>query len=650
MFGKNKLQRSFFFLTALTLVSCGGGSGKSSGGGGGSTPPTAPAITTQPASQSVTAPATATFSVVASGTAPLSYQWQMNNSNIAGATSASYTTPATTSADDGETFDVVVSNSAGSATSNTATLSVSTTAMATPTDITTFHNDVARTGLNPTESMLTQSNVNMHTFGLLRNLSVDGKVDAEPLYLSGLMINGTAHNVVFVETENESVYAFDSDTGVTLWQDTVTNLLPSGETVSDARGCSQVSPTIGITATPVIDRHAGANGTMFLVGMSKDGQGNFHQRLHALDVTTGAELLNGPTEITATYPGTGLGNNNGTMAFAPGNYKERAALLLLNSQLYLTFASHCDIPPYQAWVMAYGESSLQQTAVLNLTPNGGDTGSGGQYGSGAIWQSGGGPAADPQGNIYIEVANGAFETTLDGNGFPNMQDFGNAFVKLSLAGSKLSVVDYFTMTGTITEDDQDRDLGSGAPMVLPDMSNGNGTNKQLAIAAGKDGAIYVADRTNMGKFNATTDNIYQELLHVVPGGVWGVPAYFNQTVYYCDQVSNLKAFAISNAKLSATPTSMTAITFAYPGALPSVSANGTSNGIVWAIENVVPAVLHAYKADDLTTELYNSDQAANGADHPGTGNKFITPAIADGKVFVATQNRVAVYGLLSTQR
>ncbi len=649
MFGKNKLQRSFFFIAALTLASCGGGSGKG-GGSVGSTPPTAPAITTQPANQSVTAPATATFSVVASGTAPLSYQWQMNNSNISGATSASYTTPATSSAEDGETFDVVVTNSAGSATSNTATLSVSTTAMATPTDITTFHNDVARTGLNPTESMLTQSNVNMHTFGLLRNLSVDGRVDAEPLYLSGLMVNGAAHNVVFVETENESVYAFDSDTGVILWQDTVANLLPPGETVSDARDCSQVMSVIGITATPVIDRHAGQHGTMFLVGMSKDSLGNYHQRLHALDVTTGAELLNGPTEIAATYPGTGLTNNNGVMTFAPGNYKERAALLLLNGQIYLTFASHCDIPPYQAWVMAYSESSLQQTTVLNLTPNGGDTGPGGQWGSGAIWQSGGGPAADPQGNIYIEVANGAFETTLDANGFPNQQDFGNAFVKLTPAGGKLTVADYFTMSGTLTEDDSDRDLGSGGPLVLPDMSNGSGTTKQLAIAAGKDGAIYVADRTNMGKFNSTTDNIYQELLHVIPGGIWGVPAFFNQTLYYCDSANSLKAFAFTNAKLSSAPTSSTSTNFEYPGALPSVSSNGTSNGIVWAIENTGVAVLRAYPANDLTTELYDSNQAAGSADHPGAGNKFITPAIADGKVFVATQMSVAVYGLLTTQR
>ena len=645
MRGRIRIQRAILLFTAATLASCGGGAG---GGSIGSNPPVAPSITAQPTDQSVTAPATATFSVTATGTAPLSYQWQMNGANIASATSSSYTTPATTSADDGETFDVVVSNAAGSATSNTATLSVSTTSTTSNTDVVTFHNDVARTGLNSTETLLTQNNVNVHMFGLLRNLSVDGKVDAEPLYLSGLMVNGAAHNVVFVATENDSLYAFDSDTGATIWQDTAQNLLPSGETTSDTRGCGQVSPQIGITATPVIDRHAGPHGTIFFVTMSKDSQSNYHQRLHAVDVTTGAELLNGPAEIQATYPGVGAGNSGGTMTFAPGNYKERAALLLLNGAIYTSFASHCDAPPYSAWMMGYGESTLKQTTVLNLTPNGPNS-AGGSFGAGAIWQSGGGPAADPQGSIYVEIANGDFETTLDGSGFPNQQDYGNAFVRLSVNNGKLAVADYFAMKNTLTESDNDQDLGSGGPLVLPDLSNGNST-VHLAIAAGKDGAIYVADRTNMGKFNSSTNNIYQELDHVLPEGVWGVPAYFNQAVYYCDQASTLKAFAIANAKLSTSPTSATAKSFAYPGVLPSVSANGTSNGIVWAIENLNPAVLHAYAASNLTNELYNSNQAANNQDHPGTGNKFITPMIADGKVFVATQTSVAVYGLLATQR
>ena len=512
----------------------------------------------------------------------------------------------------------------------------------------TFHNDVARTGLNSTETLLTQSNVNIHTFGLLRNLSVDGKVDAEPLYLSGLMVNGVAHNVVFVATENDSVYAFDSDTGATLWRDTAQNLLPAGETTSDTRNCGQVSPQIGITATPVIDRHAGPHGTIFFVAMSKDSQSNYHQRLHAVDVTTGAEMLNGPTEIQATYPGTGAGNSGGTMTFAPGDYKERAALLLLSGTLYLSFASHCDIPPYSAWVMGYSESALQQTTVLNLTPNGPNS-AGGSFGAGAIWQSGGGPAADPLGNIYVEIANGDFETTLDGNGFPNKQDYGNALVKMSVNNGKLGVADYFTMSNTVAESNSDTDLGSGAPMVLPDLNNGSGGTVHLAVAAGKDSNIYVVDRGNLGKFNSGTNNIFQELDGLLPNGVWGVPAYFNQTVYYCSQGSSLRAFAVNNGKLSNSPT-MTSTTFAYPGALPSVSANGTSDGIVWAIENVSPAVLHAYAANDLTNELYNSNQASGGADHPGTGNKFITPMIADGKVFVATQTGVAVYGLLATHR
>ncbi len=635
------------FLAAAALSSCGG---VGPGGSAGSTPPSAPTISTQPANQSVAAGLTATFSVTATGSMPLNYQWQENSSNITGATASSYTTPVTTSADDGEVFDVVVSNTAGSVTSSNATLTVTSNTPPPPpsgTDVTTFHNDVARTGLNPTETTLTTSNVNEHTFGLLRNLSVDGKVDAEPLYLSGLMINGTAHNTVFVATENDSMYAFDSDTGSIIWQDAASKLLPSGETTSDTRSCGQVSPQIGITATPVIDRKAGAHGTIFFVAMSKDGSGNYHQRLHALDVTTGAELLNGPMEIKATYPGVGAGSSNGTLTFAPGNYKERAALLLLNGTIYVSFASHCDIPPYSAWIMGYSESALQQTTVLNLTPNGPDS-AGGSFGAGSIWQSGGGPAADPQGNIYVEVANGDFETALDSNGFPNQQDFGNAFVKLSVSSGKLAVADYFTMTNTVSESDSDTDLGSGGPLVLPDMSNGNST-VQLAIAAGKDGAIYVANRNNMGKFNASSDNIYQELLHVLPEGVWGVPAYFNNTVYYCDQADALKAFPISNAKLSG-PSTSTPTNFEYPGALPSVSANGTSNGIVWAIENSNPAVLRAYPASNLSTELYDSNQAANSADHPGNGNKFITPMIADGKVFVATANSVAVYGLLATQR
>jgi hypothetical protein len=591
-----------------------------------------PSITTQPSNQTVTVGQLATFSVVAAGTAPLTYQWQKNNVNISGATTASYTTPATVSGDNGATFRVIVTNPVTNITSNPATLTVNPVVTSPGTDVTTYHNDIARTGQNTTETKLTQANVNSTTFGLLRNLAVDGLVDAEPLYLSQLSVGGTAHNVVFIETEHDSAYAFDSDTGAQLWK---VSLLGSGETSSDDRGCGQVTPEIGITSTPVIDRAAGAHGIMYVVAMSKNGS-TYFQRLHALDITTGAELEGGPIAVQATYPGNGDNSSGGQVVFDPKQYKERAALLLLNGVLYTSWASHCDFAPYTAWIIAYNPTTLAQTSVLNLTPNGNE---------GSIWQSGGGLAADPQGNIYALIANGTFDTTLDANGFPNMQDYGNGFVKVSTAGGTLKVADYFNMTNTVNESGGDVDLGSGGAMVLPDLAYGTASTLNLAVGAGKDGNLYVVNRNNMGKWNSTSNNVYQELAGAVPNGVWGVPAYFNSTVYYCDQGGTLKSFSISSGKLATTPV-QTGASFAYPGVLPSVSANGTSNGIVWAIENTGTAVLHAYAANDLTQELYNSNQASGGRDQFGSGNKFITPMIADGKVFAATTNSVAVFGLL----
>jgi Domain of unknown function (DUF4282) len=309
---------------------------------------------------------------------------------------------------------------------------------------------------------------------------------------------------------------------------------------------------------------------------------------------------------------------------------------LLSGIVYTSWASHCDFSPYTGWIMGYNQKTLAQTTVLNLTPNGSEA---------SIWQSGGGLAADSQGNIYALMANGTFETTLDANGFPNKQDYGNAFVKVSTAGGALKVADYFDMSNTVSESGHDTDLGSSGPMLLPDLNYGTPSALHLAVGAGKDGNIYIVDRTNLGKFSPTSNNMYQELAGAVANGVYGAPAYFNSTVYYCDAGGTLKSFSISNGKLSTTPV-QTGASFTYPGILPSVSANGTSNGIVWGIENTGTAVLHAFKADDLTQELYNSNQAASGRDHFGAGNKFVTPMIADGKVFAATANSVAVFGLL----
>jgi hypothetical protein len=591
-------------------------------------PNSPPSISVQPASRSVTVGQTAFFSVTATGSAPLSYQWKKGGTAISGATASSYTTPATLIGDNGSTFSVTVTNSVGSATSNNATLTV--TAAVAGTDLTTYKNDVTRRGANLTESTLTLANVNSVSFGLLRTLPVDSRVDAQPLYLSKLSIAGASHNVVFVATERDSVYAFDADNSGVLWS---RQLLGTGEMPSNDHGCGQVSPDIGITSTPVIDRNAGPHGTLYVVAMTMDAGSNYHQRLYALDVTTGAELV-APVEIAASFTAA-----NGTVStFDPKFYEERAALLLSNGVIYTTWTSHCDSPPYSGWIIAYSQTTLARTAALNVAANS-------QNGP-AIWMAGGGPAADSAGSIYLLTANGAFETTLNANGFPNQGDFGNSFLKISSAGAGLGVVDYFTMSNEIAESNADQDLGSGGELLLPDLVDAAGTTRHLVVGAGKDGNIYVVDRDTMGKFNANTNSIFQQLNNVLPGGIWSTPAYFNNTVYYGDVSGSLKAFAISQAKLSNSPLSQSTTQYTYPGTAPSVSANGTSNGIVWAHENTNPAVLHAYDASNLAHELYNSNQAAANRDQFGSGNKYITPAVVDGKVFVGAVNKVAVFGLL----
>jgi hypothetical protein len=522
-----------------------------------------------------------------------------------------------------------VTNAAGNATSNTVTLTVGQS-QAAGVSVLTYHNDVARTGQNLAESILTIGNVNSASFGKLGNLAVDAGVDAEPLYVSNLTVAGSTHNVVYVATENDSVYAFDADTFAELWH---VSLLGPNETASDNRGCGQVSPIIGITSTPVIDLTAGTHGEIFLVAMSRDSGGNYYQRLHALDLTSGGEIAGSPVSVQASYP-----TSSGSTTFDPKQYKERAALLQLNGVIYTTWASHCDHKPYTGWVIGYNEVPLQQTSVLDLTPNGTD---------GAIWMAGDGPAADSSGNIYFLDANGTFDDTLNSNGFPENGDFGNSFIKISTANASLSVADYFTMFNTDAESGVDKDLGSGGEILLPDLQDTLGNTWHLAVGAGKDGHIYVANRDQMGKFNTSSDSgIYQEIGSSGLGGaVYSTPAYFNNTLYNGAVGDRLRAFSLSNAKLNSPSSSQTSASFAYPGTTPSISANGSSNGIVWAVENNHGGVLHAYDATNLATELYNSNQAANGRD-TFADNKFITPMIANGKVFVGTSNSVTVFGLL----
>jgi PQQ-like domain len=508
--------------------------------------------------------------------------------------------------------------------------------------ILTYHNDNMRTGRNTSESTLTLKNVNSNTFGKLFVISTDGRVDAQPLYVPSVTIaeNGThnvgTHNVLFVATENDTVYGLDADSGTTLWQAT---MLASGEVPSDNRNCGQVSPEIGVTSTPVIDPAAGPHGTIYVVAMSKDSSSGYHQRLHALDITTGAEQFGGPVEIAAQYPGTGDNSQNGYVIFDPKQYKERASLLLLNHVVYTSWASHCDDRPYTGWIIGYKETTLAQQSVLNITPNGSE---------GAIWASGGGLAADSNGNIYFLDANGTFDTSLNANGFPVNGDYGNAIMKLSTKKNQLAVSDYFNMYNTVAESNVDEDLGSGGTLVVPNFKDSSGVLHELVVGAGKDMNIYLANRTNMGKFNPNNNSqIYQEITGALAGPIFSSPAFANNSIYYGAVGDSIKAFSFnSSGQLNPTPVSATSTQFADPGATPSISGSSDKDLILWATENTSPAVLHAYNARNLAVELYNSNQAPGGRDNFGNGNKFITPTIANGKVYVGTTNGVGVLGLL----
>ncbi len=600
-----------------------------------SAPPSSPSITSQPASQSVTAGSPASFTVTATG-GSLSYQWQRNGSDILGATGSTYTIPATVTTDDGSTFTVSVANSAGTISSIAATLSV---APATPDgiDILTFKYDTRRSGQNVNESTLTPANVNQATFGLLKNFATDGKVDAQPLYVAQLSIRGTPHNVLFIATEHGTVYAIDTDTYAVLWN---VSLVPAGQSTSDDLGCSQVTPEIGITATPFIDRHAGAHGTMYVVAMSKDSS-SYHHTLHALDITTGADTM-APREISATFTDA---HGNGT-SFAPAQYEERTAILVSEGTIYTAWTSHCDEPPYGGWIITYDQATLTRKGVLNAGPSSaGTTNTSATVGPG-IWMSGSGPAVDAGGNVYLLTGNGPFDTTLDSNGRPDNGNYSQSFLKLHSDGATLSIVDYFALWNGVAESQVDKDLGAGGGLILPQMNDSNNHPVNLIVGAGKDGNVYILDQSHLGGFNAATNNIYQEVDGAVASAVRASPAWFNGVLYYGPRDVGLKAFPFTHGKMATSASSTSVNTFGYPGTSPTVSANGTSNAIVWAHEtNGAGATLHAYDATNLANELYNSTQAANGRDAFGAANKFIVPVVSGGKVFVGTNVGVAIFGL-----
>jgi hypothetical protein len=503
-----------------------------------------------------------------------------------------------------------------------------------------YRNDNFRTGQNLAESVLTPSNVTASQFGLLFTDAIDGEAYAQPLYVPAVEIPGQGtHNVVYVATENDSVYAFDADAaGPPLWQtsfidpaDGITPV-PSADLGSS---CTDLTPMIGITATPVIDP---ATGTLYVVSKVKLGAGEYQQQLHALDIATGLEMPNSPVTIGASVPGTGEDSVNGVVTFDALLQHDRPALTLANGVVYLSFASHCDVTPYHGWILGYDETTLAQVVVYNTTPNGQQ---------GGIWEAGCGPGVDTNGDLITITGNGTFDTGA------SPVDYGDSFLRLTPGAGTLSVSSFFTPVDELMLDDDDLDMGSGGNLLLPDQP---GPNPHLMIGVGKLGSIYLVNRDSMGGFNASMDQVVQELINKI-GGMFSTPAYWAGTVpkaglrnmiYTIGVNDRPKMFVISNGLIKASPASIANFPFAYPGASPVISANGTTGGILWAINSSAwksdgPAILYAFDATNLNHELYGSNQFS--LDDPGPAVKFTVPTVANGSLYMGTQTQLAVFGL-----
>jgi hypothetical protein len=515
-------------------------------------------------------------------------------------------------------------------------------------NVTTYHNDIGRTGQNLSETALNLSNVNATQFGKLFSQPVDGQIYAQPLYMSNVTINGATHNVVYVATEHDSVYAFDADlnSGVDaspLWQisflSSAHGAAAGATTVSSNIVSTDISPEVGITGTPVIDP---TTNTMYIVGKTMENS-KAVQRLHALDITSGAEKFGGPVVITATVAGTGNGSVSGSLTFDPLWENQRPGLLLLNGIVYIGFAAHGDNGPWHGWILGYNAGSLTQVGAYNASPNG--TGSG-------FWMSGEGLAADvpagkPYGRMFVPTGNGDYNATKP---YTNSMDYGDSHLVLDLTNGQPTVVDEFTTNQQATLNSQDGDVGSGGMIVLPDQT---GPYAHLAVQAGKGGTLYLLNRDNMGGYNTTTDQALQEQGPIGTLGVWSTPAYWNGNVYYWGRFDYLKSFPLlSTGLLSTTPTKSSE-TYGYPGSTPSISANGTSQGIVWSINSsgyanspATSAILQAHSASNVAITLYSS--ATNAArDAAGVAVKFTVPTVANGKVYVGTSTELDIYGLIN---
>jgi len=512
-------------------------------------------------------------------------------------------------------------------------------------NVTTYHNDNARLGLNAKETTLTLANVNRAQFGKLFSQAVDGFVYAQPLYLSNVRIPGKGrHNVVYVATQHDSVYAFDADSNTganrqALWTRAFADPAAGIQPVrSEDVNCKDIYPEVGITGTPVIDA---ATGTLYVVTKETRPAKGVAQRLHALDVGTGEEKFGGPVEIHASVAGWGDGSLAGQVAFDPLRNNQRPGLLLNNGVVYIAWASHCDNGPYHGWLMAYDAGTLAQVAVWNATPDGG---------LGGIWHAGSAPAADADGNVFVATGNGTFDAATGG------ADFGDSLVKFSaVTRGQMPLLDYFTPFNQADMEAQDNDFGSGGPMLLPQQPAGS-RHRNLLVMGDKTGTLYMVDRDNPGKFSPNSNQIVQTLTGQLACCTGGITAWWNNTVYVTSVFDNMKAFSFdpSTGRLSDVPVSQTAQVFLYSPPFFSISANGDSNAIVWALDTGTyvhrsnstgqPAVLGAFDARNLNREIYNSDENFP-QDNAGKAVKFAVPTIVSGKVYVGTQAELTVYGL-----
>jgi hypothetical protein len=621
--------------SSIGMVGCGMHGTDPASPPAGPPPPPPPAssvsVSISPGSSSLTIGQSLQFAATVSNTTNTAVTWSVNgtaggNSTVGTISAAGqYTAP-------GKVPSAPISISATSVADGTKSATASVTVNG-YSGMLSWHNDLSITGQNLKETALNTSNVNQNLFGKLFSYSLDGQSFAQPLYVANVPIPGQGtHNVIYVGTEHDTVYAFDADKGGSgpLWSVNFTNPGAGITTVpaADVGGGGPIAPEVGITGTPVID---GSTGTLYVVAATKENGAYFH-RLHALDITSGKEKFGGPAVIKGSVSGTGWGSNNGQIAFQSVIQLQRCALLLSNGVVYVAFASYNDLGLYHGWVMGYDASTLLQTTIWNSTPDGQ---------KGGIWLSGAPLSADSSGNIFVVVGNGTFDADSGGD------DYGDSFVKLTPNGNTLSISDYFTPFDQATLAANDIDLGSSGFTLLPDQP---GAVTHLGVSAGKSGKIYLLNRDNMGKFQSGSDSqIVQSISNALGtqanDNAYSTAVYWQNNVYFVGSQDVLKQFQLSNGQLSVAPIKNSHV-YGYPGANMCISANGSSNGILWVIEASGMNVLHAYDATNVSNELYNSNQAPNGRDQFGIAVRFTTPTAINGKVYVAGQTQLAVFGLL----